>query len=101
LLHDKDIYDKDFNKVATGGHVADILIELGKANEEIDGILEIEAPLAQKWGIDQKRSLCYLTQDKIKLDIKKYLDCKKVNHLSNNLNPNLLQAAIMENFADN
>ncbi len=95
----KDVYDKDFSKVATGGHAADILIELGKANEEIDGIFEVEAPLAQEWGIDQKRSLCYLTQDKIEHDIRKYLDCKKVNHLSNNLNSDLLQSAIMENFA--
>jgi hypothetical protein len=96
----KDIYDKDFTKISTGGYAADILMELAKIME--DETVEVEEdmiPLAQEWGINQMKLAYYLTADGITDDIKRYLDCQKITPLSHDLNPNLLQSAIMENFA--
>ncbi len=95
----KDIYDKDFTRISTGGYAADILIELAKImeDESIDAEEEL-TPLAQKWGINQKKLAYYLTPDKITDDIKRYLDCSKIIPLNSPLNPALLKEAIMDNF---
>ena len=96
----KDIYDRDFTKISTGGYAADILMELAKiAEDEQTNIYEDVIPLAKQWGIDQENSVYFLTQDKINYSIKKYLDCLKITPLNNPLNPDLLQEAIMDNFA--
>ena len=96
----KDIYDRDFAKISTGGYAADILMELAKiAEDEQTDVYEDVIPLAKQWGIDQENSVYFLTQDGINYDITEYLDCPKIIPLNNPLNPDLLQEAIMDNFA--
>jgi hypothetical protein len=76
----KDIYDKDFAKISTGSYAADILMELAKiAEDEQTDVYEDVITLAKQWGVDQKNSVYFLTQNRINYDIAKYLDCPKNN----------------------